>query len=235
MKKLSIILILILASLPVFANPFRGNVTLVIIDAGHGGKDPGAMSGSIREKDIVLSVAKALEKELSAFTDVILTRETDTFLELQERCDFANASSFNLEGYPLFISLHVNAAENPSATGFEIYVKQKARNLTLLSKSTSGALISKYASYTNSQVNGYINTVNAYFASKLESSISRAFPLLKDRGVKEGDLWVLNQTFMPSCLIELGFITNEGDREKLTDPAWQKKMASAIADAVKSL
>lgn len=235
MKKLSILLVLIILALPLYANPFRGNVSLVIIDAGHGGKDPGAMSGSVMEKDIVLGVARALEEELSSFTDVLLTREGDTFLELQERCNLANSSPFELEGYPLFISLHVNAAENPSAAGFEIYVKQKARNLTLLSKSTSDALISKYAPYTNSQVNGYINTVNSYLASKLESAISRAFPLLKDRGVKEGNLWVLNQTFMPACLIELGFITNDGDREKLTDPLWQKKMASAIADAVKSL
>ena len=129
----------------------------------------------------------------------------------------------------------MNAAENPSASGYEIFIKQKVRKLNLLSPATSASLISKYSSYTNSQVNDYINTVNSYLAAKLEASISKSFPLMKDRGVKEGDLWILNQTFMPACLIELGFITNDDEREKLTDPAWQKKMATAIAAAVKAL
>ena len=235
MKKLSITLILLFLALCLHANPFSGNVSLVVIDAGHGGKDPGAVSGGVEEKDIVLSVAKALEKELQGFCDVILTRDDDTFLELQERCDAANSLSFDLSGYPVFISIHVNAAENPSASGFEIYIREKSRKLTLLSKSTGSDLISKYSSYTNSQVNAYINTVNAYLASKLEDSLSRAFPLMKDRGVKEGNLWVLNQTFMPSCLIEIGFITNDDERAKLTDSSWQKKMAAAIATAVKAL
>lgn len=235
MKKLSILALLLFLLLPLQANPFRGEVSLVIIDAGHGGKDPGALGGDVREKDIVLAVAKELENQLRGYVDVILTRDDDTFLELQERSDTANSQSFDLSGYPIFISLHVNAAENPSASGFEIFIKQKVRKLTLLSPATSASLISKYSSYTNSQVNDYINTVNSYLAAKLEASISKSFPLMKDRGVKEGDLWILNQTFMPACLIELGFITNDDEREKLTDPAWQKKMATAIAAAVKAL
>ena len=235
MKKLSILALLLFLLLPLQANPFRGEVSLVIIDAGHGGKDPGALGGDVREKDIVLAVAKELENQLRGYVDVILTRDDDTFLELQERSDTANSQSFELSGYPIFISLHVSAAENPSASGFEIFIKQKVRKLTLLSPATSVSLISKYSSYTNSQVNDYINTVSSYLAAKLEASISKSFPLMKDRGVKEGDLWVLNQTFMPSCLIELGFITNDDEREKLTDPAWQKKMATAIAAAVKAL
>ena len=81
----------------------------------------------------------------------------------------------------------------------------------------------------------YINKVNEYLASTIESSIKRAFPLYKNRGIKEGNLYVLNQTFMPSVLIELGFITNSDDRSNLINPEWQKKMADAIASAIRSL
>ena len=236
MKKINLFLILfIFISSFLFANPFSGNISLVVIDAGHGGKDPGAISEEINEKDIVLSVSKYLYENLKSDYNCVLTRDNDIFLELQERCDIANSQAFDVNGYPIFISIHVNAATSESANGFELYIKDDEKKLSLLSKATSSTLISKYSSYNNIMVNQYINKVNEYLASTIESSIKRAFPLYKNRGIKEGNLYVLNQTFMPAVLIELGFITNSDDRSNLINPEWQKKMADAIASAIRSL
>lgn len=236
MKKINLFLALfIFISSLLFANPFSGNVSLIVIDAGHGGKDPGAISGNINEKDIVLSVSKYLYENLKSDYKCVLTRDNDIFLELQERCDIANSQAFDVNGYPIFISIHVNAATSDSANGFELYIKDDEKKLSLLSKATSSTLISKYYSYNNIMVNQYINKVNEYLASTIESSIKRSFPLYKNRGIKEGNLYVLNQTFMPSVLIELGFITNSDDRSNLINPEWQKKMADAIASAIRSL
>lgn len=235
MKKISFLLLFFILLSSLYANPFNGKVSLVVIDAGHGGKDPGAISNNINEKDIVLNVSTFLYENLKDEYNCILTRSDDVFLELQERCDIANSMEFDVNGYPIFISIHVNAATSESASGYEIYIKDEDKRLSLLSKATSRSLISLYSSYNNSFINQYINKVNEHLASLIESNINRSFPLYKNRGIKEGNLYVLNQTFMPSVLLELGFITNESDREKLTDIKWQKKMADAIASAIRSL
>ncbi len=232
MKRLSTIILILFFIFPLFANPFKSDISLVVIDAGHGGKDPGAVSGKIEEKDIVLSVSTYLYDALKDKVNCVLTRDRDEYLSLQERCDFANSQDFDVNGFPIFISLHVNAASSSSASGYEIYVKDEQKRLALLSSKTSNRLISIYAPYNNTIVNSYINSVNSHLAALVSSSINKAFPEHKNRGVKEGDLWVLNQTFMPSLLIEIGFITNEEDRAKLTNINWQKKMADAIASAI---
>ena len=235
MKKISFLLLFFIILSSLYANPFSGKVSLVVIDAGHGGKDPGAISNGVNEKDIVLNVANYLYEALKDDYKCVLTRCDDVYLELQERCDIANKESFDLTGYPIFISIHVNAATSESASGYEIYIKEEEKRLTLISKATSASLISLYSSYNNAFVNQYINKLNKHIASLIEYRINRSFPLYKNRGIKEGNLYVLNQTFMPSILIELGFITNESDREKLIDTSWQKKMADAIASAIKDL
>ena len=235
MKKISFLLLFFILLSSLYANPFNGKVSLVVIDAGHGGKDPGAISNNINEKDIVLNVSTFLYENLKDEYNCILTRSDDVFLELQERCDIANSMEFDVNGYPICISIHVNAATSESASGYEIYIKDEDKRLSLLSKATSRSLISLYSSYNNSFINQYINKVNEHLASLIESNINRSFPLYKNRGIKEGNLYVLNQTFMPSVLLELGFITNESDREKLTDIKWHKKMADAIASAIRSL
>ena len=235
MKKINILLLFFILLSNLYANPFSGKVSLVVIDSGHGGRDPGAISNSINEKDIVLNVSTFLYENLKDDYTCILTRGDDIFLELQERCDIANKQEFDVNGYPIFISIHVNAATSENASGYEIYIKDEDKRLSLLSKATSRSLISLYSSYNNTFVNQYINKVNQHLASLIENNISKSFPLYKNRGIKEGNLYVLNQTFMPSVLIELGFITNDSDREKLIDINWQKKMADAIASAIRSL
>lgn len=225
--------ILLIAISAIFANPYSGGVSLFVIDAGHGGKDPGAQGYGKNEKDINLSVSALVAHNLEAEgKSVLLTRDDDTFLELQERCDRANSATFSKDGYPLFVSIHVNSAQNSDASGFEVYIKDDAKKVPMLSRKTNPVLLSKYSSYTPSQLNRYKDLVSRRVADSVVSSVQRAFPSSRIRGVKEGDLYVLNCTWMPSILIELGFISNEDENARLVDTAWQKKMAKAISDAL---
>ncbi len=231
MRKLKCFLIILLVSLSLSANPFAGRCSLVILDAGHGGSDPGAISGTLMEKDITLDITKRVNQLLNGNVDTILTREDDRYLSLQDRCDVANSADFDISGYPLFVSIHVNSASSPTASGFEVYVKQKAKRTKFISPASSDNLVLKYSSYTNTQLNSYADIVSRSLASRIEENVFRSFPETRMRGIKEGDLWVLNATWMPAILIELGFISNETEREKLVDEKWRDTISKAIADA----
>lgn len=232
-KALPAVLLLLLILSSLYANPYSGDISLVVIDAGHGGRDPGAVSSGVSEKDITLAIALYLDQALEERgMETLLTRDGDVFLELQERCDIANSSSFDLSGYPIFISIHANSASSQDASGFEIYTRAASKRAAFISSAASDELILKYSSYTNTQLNNYANIVNARLASAITAEVEQTFPKQRQRGIKEGDLWVVNATWMPSVLIEVGFITNAEERRNLTSPVWQKAMAEAIADAV---
>lgn len=233
MKKLTASLILIFITLLLHANPFSGDISLVVIDAGHGGSDPGATGGGVEEKDVVLSLAFLLrDKLLSSGYEVVMTREDDTFISLQGRSDIANSIRYPSVGYPLFISLHANSSVYPEASGFEVYVKGSARSAAFISSSTSPSMILKYASYTRSLLNSYADQVSESVAEEVISSVSESFPAMRMRGVKSNNLYVLNCTWMPALLVEVGFISNEEERENLVSRSWQERMASAIASAI---
>lgn len=234
MKKLITSLLLLLSvSLTLSANPYSGKVSLVIIDPGHGGKDPGAMSAGVDEKDVVLQISLRLQQLLEERGyDTLMTRSNDTFLELQERCDVANGIEFPKEGYPVFVSIHANSSTSPDASGFEVYVKGSEKSAPFISSSTSDSLILKYSSYTRSQLNRFADTVSSRLAERVVFEVSQAFPTMRQRGIKNGNLWVLNGSWMPAILIETAFISNASERNNLTDPVWQEEMASAIARAI---
>lgn len=234
MKKLITSLLLILTiSLSLSANPYSGKVSLVIIDAGHGGKDPGAMSGGINEKDVVLDIALRLQHKLAdRGYETIMTRSDDTFLELQERCDVANGITFPKDGYPIFVSIHANSATSSDASGFEVFVKGSDKSAPFISSATSDSMILKYSSYTRSQLNRFADIVSARLADRVIYEVSQSFPTTRLRGVKSGNLWVLNGTWMPAILIETAFISNPQERSNLIDPLWQDEMAEAIAEAI---
>ena len=234
--RLKVLILLLFVSLSLYANPFSSEISLVIIDAGHGGKDPGAISNGVNEKDIVLSISKYLDEELKERGfNTLLTRTGDSFLELQERSDIANSASFDISGYPIFISIHANSASSSDASGFEVFIRSSEKKGAFISKATSDKLLLKYSSYTNSQLNRYVNIVNSRLSNTVVESVRNNFPSLKIRGVKEGDLWVLNATWMPAILIEVGFITNERERSNLTSEDYQRRMAAAIASAIEEV
>ena len=105
------LLILIMCLLEAAADPFSTHVSAVILDAGHGGKDPGASANGLEEKELTLEIVMKLKAELEdRGYEVILTRSDDSYLELGERSDIANSADFDISGFPVFISIHINSA-----------------------------------------------------------------------------------------------------------------------------
>lgn len=176
----------------------------IVIDAGHGGKDPGAIGDGVKEKDITLLFAKKLRQELHANGHYILmTRETDSYPTLSARVKLANWNRVDL-----FVSIHCNAAVNELASGFEVWT------------SIGDTKADKYAEEV-------INHINRRFpALKLRRDFSDG------DADKEKDYTVLADTSCPAILIETGFISNSGDRENLINPLFQDDMCLAISDAI---
>lgn len=218
----------------------RNKKFTVVIDPGHGGKDPGAVVLSDQEKDIVLKVAKELEANLKKDFNVILTRNRDEFIALSDRPKLANSKKADM-----FISLHVNAAQNNAAKGVEIFYFSK----------TSSPYAARVAAYENSFGEKYGDSVgdiskilgeleykkyqevSAKFAKNVNDSLAAVLKM-DNRGVHGANFAVLRglgrpKTVIPGILVELGFITNKGDREKMRNPRNQKLMADTIAKRVR--
>lgn len=214
-------------------------IKTVVIDAGHGGKDPGCHGASAHEKNVCLSMALQLGKNIKAKypnIKIVYTRDKDVFVELDERAHIANKANADL-----FICIHANSA-SPSAYGTETYVlglhKTEAQakiadreNATIYLEDDKG---DKYKDFDMSpdaiiarqlQLSVFLDQ-SISFAGKLQSEFKAIGRY--DRGVKQAGFLVLYKTTMPSVLIETGFLTN-GDEEKfLADSTGQKKMAGAM-------
>lgn len=223
------------------------SVKTIVIDPGHGGKDPGALGHSVsREKDIVLKVGLKLGKYIKeSFPDVnvIYTREKDVFIELHERANIANKAQADL-----FISLHCNAAA-PTAYGTEIYVlglHRTEENLAVAKKENAVIMMEDnytdhYDGFDPNSSEGYIlisilqnahlnQSIN--FAACVDSQFAKRAHR-KSRGVHQAGFMVLYKTAMPSVLIELGFITNKNEEAYLLSDEGTTYMASAIFRAIK--
>ena len=212
----------------------------VIIDAGHGGKDPGAVGyRGTKEKDIALDVAKRLEKKISRNMNVkvIMTRDEDVFLRLSERTKIANDNKGSL-----FISIHTNAAEDRRASGFETFLiglnkneyaaKVAARENAVLElegsakKDLSGEDLIQ-ATMAQASFAAYSET----FADLVQKEIKKRVQS-KDRGVKQAGFVVLARASMPNVLVELGFISNPSEEKKLRSPQYRDQLATAIYRAI---
>lgn len=222
----------------------RGQFT-VVIDAGHGGKDPGAVSGKAREKDITLAIAKQLGAKIKSThpeVKVLYTRERDVFVGLQARADFANRHKASL-----FMSIHVNSAgKGSSARGTETFVlglSKRGNNLSVAMRENKVMLLeddykTTYRGFDPTSIESYIIfdlMQEAYLQRSIEMAnlIERQYKRLghKSRGVQQEGLWVLSQSAMPSILTEVGFITHPQDVAYLTSSSGQEQMAGALAKA----
>ena len=229
------LLILIMCLLKAAADPFSTHVSAVILDAGHGGKDPGASANGLEEKELTLEIVMKLKEEFEdRGYEVILTRSDDSYLELGERSDIANSADFDISGFPVFISIQ-NSAASASASGFEVYVKRSDHDVAMLSPSSGDKFMLKYAGYDNASLNYFLNRVNLRLASLICSGFSEEFPSLSMRGVKSEDFYVLNTAWMPAVLVEVLFISNRDDARMMADDGFQRSLASVIADAVDNL
>ena len=218
------------------ADPFSTHVSAVILDAGHGGKDPGASANGLEEKELTLEIVMKLKDELEKRGyDVTLTRSDDSYLELGERSDIANSADFDISGFPVFISIHINSAASASASGFEVYVKRSDHDVAMLSASSGDKLMFKYSDYDNDSLNDLLNSANLRLASLICSGFKEEFPSLSMRGVKSEDFYVLNTAWMPAVLVEVLFISNKDDARMMSDDDFQRSLSSVIADAVDNL
>lgn len=222
-------------------------VKKIVIDAGHGGKDPGASIGKCKEKDIVLNVSLLLGKYIEQYiegVEVIYTRNTDVYIELNERANIANKAKADL-----FISIHANAAGSKSAYGAETFVlgtNRSESNLKVAQLENSVITFEenyeeKYDGFDPNSPESYIifNFMqNAYLQQSmtLASLVQHQYTKRvgrKDREVQQAGFLVLHRTSMPSILTELGFISNAKERAFLMSEEGQDFMASAIFRAVR--
>lgn len=214
----------------------------VVIDAGHGGKDPGAQANGMKEKDITLDISLKLGNYIRANcpdVEVIYTRDTDQFLELKKRAKLANSVNADL-----FISIHVNAAGSTSAKGTETYVLGLHRsedNLAVAKRENSSILLeddyqTNYGGFDPNSPESHILLMLMQDAH-LEQSIKFATNIQTDfairggrrtRGVKQAGFLVLRQTTMPSVLIEVGFLTNPEEADYLGTDLGRSYLASSI-------
>ncbi len=243
---------LALLTVQFFCHAFNPNdkfrIKTVVIDPGHGGKDPGALGYSTsREKDIALKVGLKVGqyiKENFPDVNVVYTREKDVFVELHERAAIANRAQADL-----FISIHCNSSPSPSAYGTEIYVlglHKTDENLAVMQKENSVIMMEDnyqdhYEGFDPNAPEGFIIGImmqNAHldqsidFATKVDSQFAHRANR-KSRSVHQAGFMVLYKTAMPSILVELGFITNKNEEAYLVSDDGTAYMASSIFRAFK--
>ena len=192
----------------------------VVLDAGHGGKDPGTMSRSgYKEKDLALDIVLRVKAHLAAAgIRVVLTRDSDRFWELEDRPYLASRG-----GGDLFVSLHMNSALSRSVQGIETFVTA-AENCPPTAESKLGG---RYPAVPNNQFN-HSNTVLGNQLQRAVIGISRA----EDRGLKHARFVVLRNSAMPAALIECGFLSNAQEAQKLATPSYRETVALGIAQGI---
>jgi N-acetylmuramoyl-L-alanine amidase len=220
----------------------RWNLDVIVIDAGHGGKDPGCLKNGLMEKTVTLDVAKKLgriiERELGI--KVIYTRTEDEFIPLWKRTKIANDS-----GGKLFISIHVNASpSSSSARGFETFIirpgkfddatevaQRENKVIELEDSQAQYPSLSKENLIIATMAQAGFTKQSEYLAGEIQNELAKRFTA-PNRGVKQAGFHVLVGASMPNVLIELGFITNKNDHRLLSQSKYRKKMAEAIFDAI---
>ncbi|GHP26292.1 N-acetylmuramoyl-L-alanine amidase [Helicobacter pylori] len=216
----------------------------IVLDAGHGGKDCGAMSANlVCEKDIVLEVVKFLHKELKKRGySVLLTRDKDIYIDLVARTELANKKSADL-----FISVHANSIPKRStsnAHGIETYFLSTARSerARKVAEQENKDDVNLMDYFSRSLLLNSLNTQRLIISNKLAidvqygmlQSIRKNYPDVVDGGVREGPFWVLAGALMPSILIEIGYNSHAIESKRIQSKPYQKILAKGIADGIDS-
>ena len=242
MKRIYLILLYIGFALGLQAKSFT-----VVIDAGHGGKDPGAVGAKLKEKDINLRVALALGKLLEKEKDlkVVYTRKTDVFVDLNERANIANRNKADH-----FVSIHTNAsAGSKTVKGTESYtlgMHRAASNLEVAKRENSAIMLEKgykekYEGFDPKSSESYI-IFELMQDQYMKQSVSLAGSIQKqfastakrnNRGVSQAGFLVLRATSMPSVLVELGYITTPAEEQYLGTQEATDKLSESLYNAIK--
>jgi len=210
---------------------------IIIIDAGHGGRDPGAISRGRKEKHITLSIARKLKRKLQAKGyKVLMTRKKDRYLSLTQRTDFANRHKGSI-----FISIHANAGPKKKSRhhvykGIEVFYLS-LRNIKRVKRKRSfyrGKRV--YSRHTYRQMTSRLKIrksrkLSIHLKRELFKSLRKKYRVI-DKGIKRSDFWVLLGTKMPSILIETGFLTDKQEGRRLVNNHYQNLLVTGIANGV---
>ncbi len=235
------IFVMLLICLPIWA----GKPYTLVLDAGHGGKDPGAVGRFSQEKDLNLKLALKVGEQINArYPDVqvVYTRSSDVFVPLQTRADIANKNNADL-----FFSIHTNSAESRTASGVETFIlgtEKMEKNLDVAMR--ENAVMKLEADYKTTYMGFDPNSIDSYIMfelmqnSYMDQSLQFATQVQQrfvdhlnrdDRGVRQAAFWVLLKTACPSVLFEMGFISNPDEERFLNQDASIAQMANAIVNA----
>ncbi|HXV37603.1 MAG TPA: N-acetylmuramoyl-L-alanine amidase [Myxococcota bacterium] len=213
-------------------------VRTVVIDAGHGGSDPGAIGvGGLREKDVTLRLSKLLTAKLRALGfSVVTTRDHDRALSLEERTAIAEGANGDV-----FISLHANAAPRRSAQGIETYypdANHERHSLRVamrengISRDQLDELHRTLAKLRIDELSPYSRQLASLVQGQLADSLPSRYGKIQDLGAKKGPFYVLFLSNMPAILVETGFLTNHADAQRLRDGGYLDSVATQIATGV---
>jgi N-acetylmuramoyl-L-alanine amidase len=221
----------------------RFRIAAIIVDPGHGGKDPGAVGNltvdgkALRsvEKDIVLNVSKQLYTLLSrAYPDkrILLTREGDTFPSLDDRVDLANSVSLKENEATIFISIHANSSFNKHARGYEVWYLDPEYRREVIDKSKYEGS-AEVQSIMNVMLEEEFTTESIMMAQSILGRIGEAVgDSIPSRGIKAEEWFVVKNARMPAVLVELGFVTNIQDARLMADQGYLRKLAEALYKGV---
>ena len=221
--------------------PFK--VGAILIDAGHGGKDPGALKTykvggknvTVKEKDVNLKVAKMLGERLRAAypqKQIILTRDKDIFLSLGERTDIANSVKVGENEAVLFISVHVNSSLNKTSSGYEVWYLSPGYRRTVLDKSSvdyDKNLFTIMNSLLEEEYTTESIMIAKFIMDGLQAQIGKESTA---RGIRAEEWFVVKNSNMPAVLIELGFVSNEKEAMVLNDDKYLKKATLGIYNGI---
>jgi len=220
--------------------PGRGGKIVVMLDPGHGGKDPGATGPTgLQEKDVVLTIGRMVREKLSRFPeyDIRMTRETDVFIPLEERTAMANQT-----GAGIFVSLHINASRNRRAEGISTYVLSRAtdREALELAARENGVTVQKL-----SEVKFIIDDLSTYGRKKeslklaktvndaIVRNISTRHGPVHDLGLKQAPFYVLVGARMTAVLVETSFISNRSEEFRLRRREYLETIADSVVEAIR--
>ena len=214
-------------------------VNRIVLDPGHGGKDPGAIGkNGLMEKDVTLKLARMLREKLTenAGAKIILTRDSDVFIPLEERTAIANSQEADL-----FVSIHINAAPRRTASGIETYIlslsnNEEARRVAARENATSTRSVSDLEFILNDLIKTAKTNDSAKLAAvvqdNLVSGLRKKFGKIRSNGVKGAPFYVLVGTKMPAILVEVSFISNPEEEMRLKDEAYLREVVEGIAAGI---
>ena len=225
--------------------PSGHRVAAILIDPGHGGRDPGAIGRHevkgkpfvINEKDIVLDIALELNKMLiSTYKDkkIVLTRNNDTYLLLEDRVEKGNSVKLDRNEAIIMVSIHANASLNKNAKGFEVWYLPPDYRRNIIDEKSVDPSIRDILPILNTMLEEEFTIESILLAQNILDGLGASLgDQSPSRGSKEETWFVVKNSKMPSVLVEVGFVTNEEEAQKLADKAYLKKITEGIYNGIK--